>query len=109
MRASDVLAAEVVTTVGTRVGRVHDIRVSREGFHLVGLVVGGGWFARLAHSWGYAEGRAQGPWLLQAITRGATRQARFVPIARVVEWRSNEVVISGDAGDLPPLTEELGR
>ena len=107
MRASDLLASEVVTTAGRRVGPVRDIRVSREGFRLIGLVVGGGRFARLAHSWGYAEGRAQGPWLLQAITRGATRQARFVPLGRIVEWRRGEVVISGDGSDLPALTEEL--
>ena len=109
MRASDLLASEVVTTGGRRVGPVRDIRVSREGFRLVGLVVGGGWVAGLAHSWGYAEGRAQGPWILQAMMRRATRQARFVPIGRVVEWRSREVVISGDAGDLAALTEELRR
>jgi sporulation protein YlmC with PRC-barrel domain len=109
MRASELLASEIVTTAGTRLGPVRDIRVSRDGLRLLGLVVGGGPFARLAHGWGYAEGRAQGPWLLQAITRRATRRARFVPIGRVVEWGPGQILITGEASDLPTLAHELRR
>ncbi len=109
MRASELLGSEVRDEAGRRLGPVRDIRVSRRGFRVVGLVVGGGPLAGIAHGWGYAEGRAQGPWLFEALTRGATRQARFIPAERVLDWGPGEVVVAGGADDLPALTKELQR
>ncbi len=109
MRASELLASEVVDASGRRLGPVRDIRVERDGFRVVGLVIGGGPFARVAHGWGYAEGRAHGPALVSSLTRRATRSARFIPSDRVVDWGPGTVRIGADAGDLEPLTEELRR
>ena len=109
MRASELLASQVVDSNGRPLGPVRDIRVERDGFRVVGLVVGKGAFARVAHGWGYAEGRAQGPALLSWLTRRATRRARFIPADRVVDWGPGTVRIGGDARELEPLTEELRR
>lgn len=109
MRASELLASELVDGTGRRLGPVRDIRVTRDGFRVVGLVVGGGPFASIAHDWGYAYGRANGPWLLRALTRPATRRARFVPVERIADWGPGVVTISGEADDLPALAEILHR
>jgi sporulation protein YlmC with PRC-barrel domain len=107
MRASELLSSEVVDGSGALLGPVRDIRVTREGFRVAGLVVGGGPFASVAHGWGYAAGRASGPWVLHALTRRATLQARFVAAQRVVDWGPGKVKIDCNADDLPLLAEEL--
>ena len=76
-KASELLASEVVDVAGRRLGPVRDVRLSREGFRVVGLVVGEGPFARIAHGWGYAEGRARGPALIAATCRSTIRRARW--------------------------------
>jgi hypothetical protein len=93
MRASELFAATVVDEDGRTLGRVHDIRISRDTsagadgkgapIRVVGLAVGGG---RLVHTWGFAEGRATGPWLLRVITARGARRARFLPAEQVVDW-----------------------
>jgi sporulation protein YlmC with PRC-barrel domain len=107
MRASELLTSEVIDRNGRPLGRVRDIRVRRDGFRVVGLVIGEGPFVGIAHAWGFTEGRAQGPWLLRALTRRATRNTRFVPAESVVDWGAGVVAISADAGDLRPLSAEL--
>lgn len=109
MRASELLASEVVDASGRRLGPVRDIRVTRDELRVAGLVIGDGPFAQIAHGWGYAEGRAQGPWLLAVLTRRATRQARFVTADRVVDWGPGEVKIGDEGNDLPPLSDQLHR
>ncbi len=104
MRASELLASEVVDATGRRLGPVRDVLVHRDGFGVVGLVVGDGPFAGIAHAWGYAEGRAQGPWLLRSLTRRATRNARFIPVEAVADWGPGVIAISADARDLRPLS-----
>jgi sporulation protein YlmC with PRC-barrel domain len=44
IRASDLLGSVVCTESGTKLGRVHDLRVHFKGgaWHLMGVVVGGG-------------------------------------------------------------------
>lgn len=115
MRVSELLGSTVTDEAGRQCGRVRDLRIRREPmrgaggsgeFHIVGLVVGGG---RLAHAWGFAEGRATGPWLLRVATASAARRARFVPVDRVRAWGPGGVTIQGDGEDLPPLADELGR
>lgn len=110
MRASELLATGVVDADGRELGPVRDVRLARRNgaFVVVGLVVGGGRGSRVAHSWGYAEGRAQGPLLLRALTRGAARNARFVPAERVVEW-SPSVRIDCRGEELPGLRDEVGE
>jgi sporulation protein YlmC with PRC-barrel domain len=66
IRASDLLGCVVRTEAGSKLGRVHDLRVRRDGpeWLLVGLVVGrGGLIARLGNGGG--EPRVPGrlvPW-----------------------------------------------
>jgi hypothetical protein len=98
-----------VDAAGRRLGPVRDIRVTRDGFRVAGIVIGDGPFAGLAHAWGYAAGRARGPALVSALCRRALRNARFVPAERVLEWGPGVVRIEGDARDLRPLREGLDR
>jgi hypothetical protein len=114
MRISELLSSEVVDETGRSGGWVHDVRISGEPgpgeeaapFRVVGLVIGGG---RLPHAWGFAEGRATGPWLLRVLTARGARQARFVPAARVESWEAGTIRIRGRLGDLPRLIDELHR
>lgn len=118
MRVTDLLSSTVVDESGHSLGRVHDVRVVRDvpgrslamdtpgGFHIAGLVVGGG---RLVHAWGFSEGRATGPWLLRKFTARAAGRARFVPAERVNDWGPGVVRIHGPGRALPPLLELLQR
>ena len=107
MRATELLASYVVDESGARVGAVRDVRVSRGDYAVVGLAVADGWRARAAHRWGYAEGRAQGPWLFRALAAPAVARTRFVPAERVRDWGPGVVRISGRGDDLPRLSEVL--
>lgn len=62
---------------------------------MTGIVIGEGRFAALAHSWGYAEGRAEGPWLFRRLTRDAVRRAEFVSADRIVDWGPGTIRIRG--------------
>ena len=106
MRASELLNVPVIDEAGTTVGRVRDLRVTRRAgdFRIAGLAVGGG---RLAHSWGYADDRATGPWLLRALNARGARSARFVPAGRVLQWGPGVVRIRGRGADLPALLDEV--
>jgi len=105
MRASELIDAVVVDEAGEVVGRVHDLRViRREGtFRITGLAVAG---ARLAHAWGFAEGRATGPWLLRVLTARSARAARFVSADQVLDWGPDTVRIRGRRSRLPALAEQ---
>lgn len=118
MRISELLGSGVVDEHGQHVGRIHDVRLTlaREGpdrqisLEVKGLVVGpSGPLARAAHAWGYAEGRAQGPLLLKALTKSAVRDSRFIPAERVLDWHSPELRITGSAKDLQPLRRDSGE
>lgn len=119
MRAAELLRMPVRDSEGVPLGPVRDLRVRWDDepapppavpsrFEVVGLVVGGGPFARAAHAWGYAERRAAGPWLLRRLFASATREARFVPAAAVRSWGPCAIELGCRRDDLPPLTEELG-
>lgn len=102
MRLSELLRAQVIDAAGRDLGPLRDVRLERDdagsqdapAYRVVGIVVGNGPLARLAHSWGYAEGRATGPWLLRALTSRAAEQAAFIPAADVVDWGPATVVVS---------------
>jgi sporulation protein YlmC with PRC-barrel domain len=86
MRVSELLASTVVDEKGRNLGPVRDVRVKAEGLRVSGIVIGRGRFAALGHAWGFAEGRAQGPWLFGFLMRDAVRRAEFVPADRIVDW-----------------------
>ena len=95
MRLSELLASRVVDEQGRDLGPVRDVRVSPRAYRVTGIVIGHGRFAGLAHAWGYAEGRAQGPWLFRVLTRDAARRATFVPADRIVDWGPGTIRIRG--------------
>ncbi len=114
MRISELLAARVVDERGRDVGWVHDVRVARvrrgssEALEVTGLVVGPrGMLARAAHSWGFAEGRAEGPVLLKVLTRSSVRASGFVPAERVLDWSPPELRIEGSSDRFEALTERV--
>jgi hypothetical protein len=104
VRVAELLASVVIDRNGRSLGPVRDIRLSGD-LSIAGVVVGGGFLATLAHAWGFAEGRAAGPWPLRALTASATRAARFVPADVVVEWGPGRVRLSATASELPKLSE----
>ena len=106
MRASELLGSEVLDAAGRSLGPVRDLRVTADGLEVVGIVVGGGRFAGIAHRWGYAEGRAAGPWPLRALTASAVERARFVASERVVSWGPGTLRLNVEADALPPLRED---
>lgn len=111
MRASELLSSVVLDRSGRELGPVRDLRVRRvegeaAGLEIAGLVVGDGPLAALAHAWGYAEGRSQGPWLLRRLTGGARRAARFIPAERVVDWGPGRVRVDAEFSQLAPLSGE---
>jgi hypothetical protein len=84
-RSCDQSGPSFYDRAGGRVGDVRDVRVAHErdgAFRVVGLVVGEGPLAEIAHAWGFAEGRASGPWLFRTLLDPASRQARLVPARR---------------------------
>lgn len=103
MRASELLAGTVLDEAGRSLGPVRDVRLDAETYEVVGLVIGGGRLARMAHAWGYAEGRAVGPWPFRRLTQRASRRARLIPAEKVVEWGPRIVRIRGSMDDLPRL------
>ncbi len=112
MRLSELMASTVVDAAGQSLGPVRDVRLAEpEDGRLVlaGLVIGDGHFASAAHAWGFAEGRADGPWLLRALTARAVRQARFVPVEQVVKWGPGAIRISAHMDALPTLREAMKR
>jgi hypothetical protein len=90
MRASELIDSPVYGEGGRFAGIVRDLRLDAEpaddgSFAILGLVVGDpGARDVAAHAWGFAEGRAEGPWLLRRLVgKGGSR---FVPADRVVDW-----------------------
>jgi hypothetical protein len=109
VRASEVLAADVVAESGERLGPVRDLLLCRSDdrtLEVIGLVVGDGFAAASAHSWGLAAGRVRAPWPLAALGSSARRRARFIPAGRIIEWGPETVRISGGSADLAPLRGE---
>lgn len=110
---SELLGAAVTDQSGGPAGLVHDLRltVTSDGAPVlgpvIGLVVGGpGWRARLAHAWGFAEGRSHGPAVLRALLGQESSRARIVPPSAVVVWTA-PLVIAGPLDRHPRLASDL--
>jgi sporulation protein YlmC with PRC-barrel domain len=106
MRATELLGSEVVDVNGRSLGPVRDLRITPDGMEVVGIVVGGGGFSKIAHAWGYAEGRTAGPWLLKKITASAVQRARLVPVEHVEDWGPGMIRLSATADVLASLWED---
>ena len=117
MRISELLTATVIDETGQSGGQVHGVRITRRPavtgpdapageFRIAGLVLGGG---RLVHAWGFAEGRATGPWLFRILTARAVHRVRYLPAEQVTSWGPDLIRMRGRLHDLPRLTDELRR
>src|SRR5437764_15109289 len=112
MRLSDILESEVVDAQGRRIGKVHEVRLVREGppqgafgpsYQVSGLIFGG---AALGSRLGYDRGGVDRPWPLKRFFRVLERQRRYVDWGAVgsVEGREVRLVVGADAWrDGPPL------
>ena len=106
MRLSELLRRPVLDESGAEVGRVHDVRLVRDGpamgefgpaYRVLGLVVGP---IGIGERLGYGRTDMTGPWLIAAPLTVRHRRARFVPWERVAEVTDETVRISGSAADL---------
>lgn len=107
MRISELLDAPVVDPAERQIGVVRDLRVTPgPRFQVTGLTIGQpGWLDRAAHAWGFAEGRAAGPWPLRKLTQRAARRARFAPVELIGSWGPERVVVTVSFTSLQPLDE----
>lgn len=94
MKASELLGRSVVDATGALVGTVVDVRLAyrahpRDGqahIAVTALVVDR---AAWPHRWGIASGRSNGPLLLRALARAASRNTHRIPVADVADWHLN--------------------
>lgn len=96
MRASELLGRPVLGEDGRDLGIVHDVvvRLGNDGrVSVSGLVVAPATVrARLAHAWGYAQGRARGPAVLRSWVLAGT-PSEVVPAKRVSSWDDAKSVV----------------
>jgi hypothetical protein len=118
MRISELYGKSVVSEGGEQLGVVRDVRLRhapgargrRARFEVAGLVIAPpGLHSRAAHAWGYAAGRAKGPWLLRRALERGVRSSRFVPAQAVRDWRAPAIRVGGSGADLESLSERLSR
>jgi hypothetical protein len=111
MRMSELLRSSVLDSNGEHVGRVHDVRMVREGpvqgafgpaYVLQGLVVGPGAVgARL----GFDRTDVKGPYPLKVLFRQMHKNARFVEWAVIDSVEGDVVRLKVPAADLPPVPQ----
>jgi hypothetical protein len=99
------LGRHVVDVDGREIGRVHDVRLERDGpiipgfgaaLRVSGLIVGRG---SIAQRLGFDRVDITGPWPLDVWGKRAARRARFVPWA-LVEERADTFVCAKRADEL---------
>ncbi|MBT2367282.1 PRC-barrel domain-containing protein [Streptomyces sp. ISL-10] len=93
MKASDLLNAEVVDESGRRLGKVHDLRVTRPSasspWQLEAVVVGS---TGLAHRFGYATGEVRGPAVLAKAAHWLARRRQIIEWSRVISYDQRTIV-----------------
>ncbi|HEY3671951.1 MAG TPA: PRC-barrel domain-containing protein, partial [Acidimicrobiia bacterium] len=104
MLLSELRGAQVVTTEGEELGRVHDVVLvqdgpmganGRAGLRLHAIAVGS---RSVGSQLGYAQGTVEGPWLVRRLLR---RPPRLVPWSAIVQRDEHRIVVdpSLDAPD----------
>jgi hypothetical protein len=104
MRAAELLGRTVLDTTGHSLGRVLDLRISRDDgspdpgrWRIDGVVIGRRTsFARA----GYAYGAVNGPLPLALAMRALGGHLRFVPWDRIRYDDTGDLTIQGDASHL---------
>lgn len=106
MRLSDFLRMHAVTSDGTEIGKIDDVRVrvevdedrnAAEGrWFIDGFMVGRG---ALGNRLGYDGEHVEGPALLAKLMERLSRSARYVPLDRA-DIEGDRVVFRGERSDL---------
>ena len=113
MRLSEILGRTVADQGGAPIGVVHDLRarVAANGdWRITGLAVASDDLrSKAALRWGYAEGRATGPWVLRRLMAKQSAAARFVPAELVTDWGADPIRIKSDFASLVALDDVVHR
>lgn len=111
MRMGELLKSDVIDVDGTRVGRVHDLRLVQDGppsgrfgraLRVDGLVVGRG---SLAIRLGYHRAEVTGPFLVGWIFRALEARARYVPWAEVASRTEDQITLRCPVADLARIPD----
>jgi hypothetical protein len=100
MRASELIGSPAYDESGRFAGVVRDLRLDADraadgSFPILGIVLGDpGPRAAVAHAWGFAEGRARGPWLLRRLVGDG--DSCFVHVDRVLDWGPERLRVRGE-------------
>jgi sporulation protein YlmC with PRC-barrel domain len=113
MRTSDLIGVKVYDNAGREIGKVHDIRVARDGQHQVEaayvathlFVAAGSVGTRL----GYGYGHMHGPWPLSAVMRRAMARSYAVTWDQVGTIEPDrELRLSVSRDELMTMAELVG-
>jgi hypothetical protein len=108
-RLGELFGAKVYDADGRFAGRVHDVRLVREGpeqglfgpgYRLQGLIVGP---ASIGDRLGFDRTRMHGPWALKALFARFHRSARFVEWPLIESLDEAEVRVNVTRDELPPV------
>jgi len=100
LRVSDLMASDVLTADGRRIGRVHEIRAVQDGplrqgtqaaIRVDALLVGRG---TVGGRLGYHHGQVTRPWLLRVIFQRTHRHVREIAAGDIAEWDDERRVIT---------------
>lgn len=110
------IGAQAVDETGRSLGRVHDVRMRRDGpvltpsnratYRILGLILGAGTTGRRL---GYTSPEVTGPLPLTAIFRARGRRSRYAEWGRVAALIGGMVIIRGDGTDLRPVPDTTGQ
>lgn len=108
-RVGELFGAKVYDADGELVGRVHEVRLVRDGpeqglfgpgYRVQGLLVGP---ASIGDRLGFDRTRMAGPWLLKALFQRFHREARLVEWPVVESMAEHEVRLNVTRDRLPPV------
>jgi hypothetical protein len=110
IRTSEILGVRVIDRDGQHVGKVHDIRVKRDGpvigqfgpaYRVRTLIVGA---AAVGARLGYGTGDVKGPWLVQRLFRRMHGDGVMVDWSLIASRSSSEIRINVPRSELPRVT-----
>lgn len=110
MRAAEIIGCDVYDRDGEHLGRVHDLRFTKEP----GNVRGRKWYrltgfecrsAPLGHRLGYGRTDMAGPWLFNVIFRALAARAVVVDWDDVARFERPRIDLSKPRTDLTPAEE----
>jgi sporulation protein YlmC with PRC-barrel domain len=113
MRLADLLDSEVRDATGTRIGRVHDVRLTQDGplvgtfgaaLRVEGLLVGP---TAIGVRLGFERDRLRGPWALKALFRAMHTGLHVVVWPDIAAIQEDRIVLRASAGSHDPVGGEF--